>query len=276
MPEQRRPLGELAVESRLAGLELALELVAPRGEAVDPGDDRVLPAPEPVGRERRLPAVVAERLQRRLGPALLARRRGGAATARRTSWPSAKIVAETSQLVAERALDREAAAVDARRDVLDLDPRRARARRRRHASSWACRRSCWNECHRTHLARSSGVLLHPTSLPGGRLGPEAFAFVDWLAAAGQIWWQVLPLAPARPARLALHAAVGLRGLAGLARRARRAGRGRPSSRRSGRGTRFWAAELGALRRSGRARRPGALRARVGGAPRLRGGARACG
>ena len=46
-----------------------------------------------------------------------------------------------------------------------------------------------------HLPRSSGVLLHITSLPGGRLGPEAFKFVDWLAAAGQSWWQVLPLGP---------------------------------------------------------------------------------
>lgn len=44
-------------------------------------------------------------------------------------------------------------------------------------------------------ARSSGVLLHPTSLPAGRLGPDAYAFVDWLAAAGQGWWQVLPLGP---------------------------------------------------------------------------------
>lgn len=44
-------------------------------------------------------------------------------------------------------------------------------------------------------ARASGVLLHPTSLPGGRLGPDAYAFVDWLAAAGQRWWQVLPLGP---------------------------------------------------------------------------------
>ena len=43
--------------------------------------------------------------------------------------------------------------------------------------------------------RSSGVLLHVTSLPGGRLGPEAYEFVDWLEAAGQSWWQVLPLNP---------------------------------------------------------------------------------
>jgi 4-alpha-glucanotransferase len=43
--------------------------------------------------------------------------------------------------------------------------------------------------------RSSGVLLHPTSLPGGRLGEEAFRFVDWLHDAGQSWWQILPLGP---------------------------------------------------------------------------------
>jgi 4-alpha-glucanotransferase len=39
------------------------------------------------------------------------------------------------------------------------------------------------------------VLLHVTSLPGGRLGPHAYEFVDWLEAAGQSWWQVLPLNP---------------------------------------------------------------------------------
>jgi 4-alpha-glucanotransferase len=43
--------------------------------------------------------------------------------------------------------------------------------------------------------RTSGVLLHPTSLPGGRLGEEAYRFVDWLHAAGQSWWQILPLGP---------------------------------------------------------------------------------
>ena len=49
------------------------------------------------------------------------------------------------------------------------------------------------------LPRASGVLLHPTSLPGrhgiGDLGPEAHAFVDFLAATGQRWWQMLPLGP---------------------------------------------------------------------------------
>jgi 4-alpha-glucanotransferase len=45
------------------------------------------------------------------------------------------------------------------------------------------------------LPRSAGILLHPTSLPGGKLDSEAYRFVDWLAAAGQSWWQMLPLGP---------------------------------------------------------------------------------
>jgi len=49
------------------------------------------------------------------------------------------------------------------------------------------------------IERSAGVLLHPTSLPGrfgiGDLGPEAFRFIDFMKAAGQTLWQVLPLGP---------------------------------------------------------------------------------
>src|SRR5689334_15207303 len=45
------------------------------------------------------------------------------------------------------------------------------------------------------LPRSSGVQLHPTSLPSARLDRDAYRFVDWLASAGQTWWQVLPLGP---------------------------------------------------------------------------------
>jgi len=48
---------------------------------------------------------------------------------------------------------------------------------------------------RSDLQRASGVQLHITSLPDGRLGPAAYEFLDWLAAAGQSWWQVLPLGP---------------------------------------------------------------------------------
>ena len=42
-------------------------------------------------------------------------------------------------------------------------------------------------------ARSSGVLLHITSLPSGRLDEEAYRFVDWLVEADQSWWQFLPV-----------------------------------------------------------------------------------
>ncbi|HXI61277.1 MAG TPA: 4-alpha-glucanotransferase [Pyrinomonadaceae bacterium] len=50
-----------------------------------------------------------------------------------------------------------------------------------------------------NFLRSSGILLHPTSLPGrfgvGDLGPQAYAFADFLAASGQGLWQMLPLGP---------------------------------------------------------------------------------
>jgi 4-alpha-glucanotransferase len=49
----------------------------------------------------------------------------------------------------------------------------------------------------SRLPRASGVLLHPTSLPGphgsGDLGPAAYHFIDWLQSAGQTLWQMLPL-----------------------------------------------------------------------------------
>lgn len=49
------------------------------------------------------------------------------------------------------------------------------------------------------LPRSSGILLHPTSLPGkygiGDFGPAAYDFVQYLESAGQRLWQVLPLSP---------------------------------------------------------------------------------
>ena len=50
-----------------------------------------------------------------------------------------------------------------------------------------------------NFPRASGILLHPTSLPGefgiGDLGPNAFEFVDFLADAKQTYWQILPLGP---------------------------------------------------------------------------------
>jgi len=47
--------------------------------------------------------------------------------------------------------------------------------------------------------RAGGVLMHLTSLPGphgsGDLGPDAYRFADFFAAAGQRWWQMLPVGP---------------------------------------------------------------------------------
>lgn len=47
--------------------------------------------------------------------------------------------------------------------------------------------------------RSSGILLHPSSLPGpygiGDIGPQSYRFVDWLVSTGSKLWQVLPLGP---------------------------------------------------------------------------------
>jgi 4-alpha-glucanotransferase len=47
--------------------------------------------------------------------------------------------------------------------------------------------------------RRSGILLHPTSLPGpfgiGDLGEEAYRFIDFLSSADQSYWQILPLSP---------------------------------------------------------------------------------
>ena len=49
------------------------------------------------------------------------------------------------------------------------------------------------------LKRGSGILLHVTSLPSsygiGDLGPEAYAFIDFLAKNKQRFWQILPLNP---------------------------------------------------------------------------------
>jgi 4-alpha-glucanotransferase len=49
------------------------------------------------------------------------------------------------------------------------------------------------------LTRGSGILLHPTSLPGpngiGEIGSLAFRFIDWLQRAGMTYWQLMPLGP---------------------------------------------------------------------------------
>src|SRR3954468_22310849 len=47
----------------------------------------------------------------------------------------------------------------------------------------------------TTFRRASGILLPIGSLPHGTLGDHALRFVDWLADAGQSWWQILPFGP---------------------------------------------------------------------------------
>ena len=118
------------------------------------------------------------------------------------------------------------------------------------------------------LPRTAGVQLHPTSLPGGRLGPRGLRL-------GRLARRCRPgvvadaaARSARPLRLALQGGLRVRGVAGAAGRAGRAGvegRGARLPRARGRLDRG----LGALRRPRRGRRPGPLRARVDGAARLR-------
>lgn len=43
--------------------------------------------------------------------------------------------------------------------------------------------------------RRAGILLHPTSLPDGDFGPNAFRFIDFMTACGMTVWQMLPLGP---------------------------------------------------------------------------------
>ncbi|MDF9408758.1 4-alpha-glucanotransferase [Pelotomaculum isophthalicicum JI] len=62
-----------------------------------------------------------------------------------------------------------------------------------------CKQAARNTLSNQTLVRSAGILLHPGCLPSkwgiGDLGQEAYAFVDFLAQAGQSLWQVLPLNP---------------------------------------------------------------------------------
>ena len=114
--------------------------------------------------------------------------------------------------------------------------------------------------------------MHPTSLPGGRLGEEAFAFVDWLAEAGQSWWQVLPLGPVGEGGSPYKAPSAFAGSptlladpeAPVAAAELDALREREA---------YWLPDWEAFAGRGRGRGPGPLRPRVDGAARVRGGAR---
>ena len=117
-------------------------------------------------------------------------------------------------------------------------------------------------------ARSSGVLLHVTSLPSGRLDEDAYRFVDWLVEAGQSWWQLLPLhipdehGSPYASRSAFAGFEGLLAPPGSPHLRQRRGRGRRARGSVARG-------VGDVRGRGRAARADALPARVAGAEALR-------
>ena len=118
----RRSFQQLAGEILLPALELAVDLPAPGRPAVDPGGDRELPAAERVDREDAVPAIVPDRRHRRLAPSA----RAGLPVANRGPQnvvPVAEDVCPDVDAVADRALDRVAAAVEHRPDTLDLDSR---------------------------------------------------------------------------------------------------------------------------------------------------------
>ena len=129
--EERRPLGELAGEIELTGLDLAAQLVLPRREPVGPRHDRERPAAGPIDHERPAEAIVAEVRERLL--AHLALRRPRAHRGAEDVVPVDEDGRVDVDPLARRALDGEAPAVDLRLDRLDLDPGwRLRCLRQRH------------------------------------------------------------------------------------------------------------------------------------------------
>ena len=120
--QQRSALLELALEVGLPGLDLPAQLVAPRLEPVDPGLDRELPPPAAVHVKGAGPAVglFLDLPHLDLVPLRGARR----AVADRGAEQLVAVAEDRCpdlDLVADGALDRVAAAVELRPDVLDLD-----------------------------------------------------------------------------------------------------------------------------------------------------------
>ena len=135
VPQQRRALGELALEVLLPGGQLALDLVAPRREPVHPRLDLEAVDPERARRELAPPAVRRELQHRLLGEAA----RPGRPVPHRGPQGLVAVADEVAlhhHGVADRALGGPAAPLDGGLDVVDLDPGRGRARRR-----------CWHGRH---------------------------------------------------------------------------------------------------------------------------------
>jgi hypothetical protein len=118
---QERPLRELAGQVLLPRVDLPRDLVPPGREPVDPGLDGELPPTALVHLEGTRPAVVPQRLERRLAPPPRAR----TAVADRRAEQLVAVAEDRRRhvdAVADGRLDRVAPAVDLRRHVLDQDP----------------------------------------------------------------------------------------------------------------------------------------------------------
>ncbi len=129
--EQSRALGQHAREVGLARLDLPQELAPPGGCAIDPRLDRELPAAELGRDEHRRPAVARVGLHR--DPQPPSRACGAVLDLRAEHLVAvAEDVRPHGDGLAERPLDRVAAAVEDGPRILDLGPRRAGRALRRH------------------------------------------------------------------------------------------------------------------------------------------------
>ena len=264
-------------------------------ERVGPGLDRVLPAAER-GRPSNAPrpadaAEVRRRSGRSSASLQSAARRAAVADDRAQDVVAvAEDVGRDRRPVADAALGRIAAAVDRGLGVLDHDPRRPLAgggaatasvacglrwRGRSRAPKVSASRRRVNTVAVNDLSARSQRRPAAPDLAARRAGSgrEAYRFVDWLAAAGQTWWQVLPLGPPDRFGSPVQVALGVRGLAGAARRPARAGVARRAGRLPRAPARTGSTTGSGSPGGGARRRPGPLRARVGRAARLRGRAR---
>ena len=231
----RRPPASSLARSVWPAVDLAPQLVAPRRDAVDPRLDRGSSSARrgrrrtsrPSGRcraARAAPRASASRPARGSGP----RRRAPRGRRGRSSRG-------TSTRVADGALDR--------------DSGRSRPAATRPGSGSAAgvvfgsgtRRQVSTDeegSKRRELirVRAASCSIRPRFRAGGS-AREAYRFVDWLAAAGQSWWQVLPLGPPDEFGSPYSVAVGVRGSPALLAEPDAHGSRPASSRTSSRGTR---------------------------------------
>ena len=223
--EQHGALGQLAAEVVLAGVDLAVHLVAPGGEDVAPRLDRVLPAAGRLDRELALPAdavdVGVDRVHRRLEPAPAAWRLV-ADDGAHDLVAVAEDVGGDLDRVADAALGRVTSAVDGRagwlisvlagaslrfgagisRGSIQLEARLTTS----HVLPQVQRRPTAPHLAPRRAARARGLQVR--RLARGR---RPVVVADAAARA------------AGPARVAVQVGVGVRGVAGAAGRAARAG-----------------------------------------------------